>query len=75
MTTKSPAKKAIGKLTPIQILIKKKGSILLKEITFIEKNMSNYKAERKASWKTFKNKMEIDINQIRNSIETLTKTE
>ncbi|MBP8033734.1 MAG: hypothetical protein KAZ71_03995 [Bacteroidia bacterium] len=75
MATKSPAKKAMAKTAPSRILIKKKESILLKEISFIEKNMATYRAERKASWKTFKSKMEADINQIRKSIEVLTQTE
>ncbi len=75
MATKSPAKKAIAKSVPSLILMKKKESILLKEISFIEKNLANYRAERKASWKSFKSKMETDINQIKKSIEALTQTE
>jgi hypothetical protein len=75
MATKAPAKKVIVKSAPSLILIKKKESILLKEITFIEKNLTNYRAERKASWKSFKNKMETDINQIKKSIEALTQNE
>jgi hypothetical protein len=75
MSTKSPAKKAIAKSAPSLILIKKKESILLKEITFIEKNLTNYRAERKANWKSFKSKMETDINQIKRSIEALTQNE
>jgi hypothetical protein len=75
MATKAPAKKAIVKSAPSLILIKKKETILLKEITFIEKNLANYRAERKANWKSFKNKMETDINQIKKSIEALTHNE
>jgi len=75
MATKTPAKKTIVKSAPSLILLKKKESILLKEITFIEKNLANYRAERKASWKSFKSKMELDINQIKKSIEALTQTE
>lgn len=75
MATKSPAKKAIVKSAPSLILIKKKETILLKEITFIEKNLANYRAERKANWKSFKSKMETDINQIKKSIEALTHNE
>ena len=74
MATKAPAKKAIVKSAPSLILIKKKESILLKEVTFIEKNLANYRAERKASWKSFKSKMESDITQIKKSIEALTQT-
>jgi len=75
MSTQTPVKKAIAKSAPSLILIKKKESILLKEITFIEKNLTNYRAERKANWKSFKSKMETDINQIKRSIEALTQNE
>lgn len=54
------------------ILAKKREAILLKEIYFLEKNMSIYKVERKENWKKFKNKMEIDINIIKKSIHELT---
>lgn len=72
---KVAAKKIVEKTAPSLILIKKKEAILLKEVTFIEKNLASYRAERKASWKSFKNKMESDINQIKKSIEALTQTE
>ena len=75
MATKVAAKKTVVKTVPSLILIKKKEAILLKEVTFIEKNLASYRAERKASWKSFKSKMESDINQIRKSIEALTQTE
>lgn len=65
-------KKRVTKTEPGLILIKKKESILLKEISSLEKNMANYKSERKASWKSFKNKMETDLNKIKQSIEALT---
>lgn len=72
MATKVAVKKIMTNVSPSLILIKKKESILLKEISFIEKNMINYKIERKASWKSFKSKMETDINKIKQSIEALT---
>jgi hypothetical protein len=75
MTTKLEGKKLNVPVSPILILIKKKESLLLKEISFLEKNMSDYKAERKASWKTFKNKMETDLNKIRQSIEEISNYE
>jgi hypothetical protein len=75
MATNVAAKKTVVKTAPSFILIKKKEAILLKEVTFIEKNLASYRAERKASWKSFKSKMESDINQIRKSIEALTQTE
>lgn len=72
MATNAAVKKRVTKTAPGLILIKKKESILLKEISFLEKNMANYKSERKASWKSFKNKMETDLNKIKQSIEALT---
>ena len=75
MATNVAVKKTVVKTAPSLILIKKKEAILLKEVTFIEKNLASYRAERKASWKSFKSKMESDINQIRKSIEALTQTE
>ncbi len=53
------------------ILKKKKEAILKKEILFLEKNMANYKAERKSSWKAFKSKMEDDLAKIKRSIDEL----
>lgn len=75
MAVKLAVKKIVAKASPSLILIKKRESILLKEIMFLEKNMTNYKAERKSSWKSFKSKMEADINQIRNSIKALSQSE
>lgn len=72
MATNAAVKKRVTKTAPGLILIKKKESILMKEISFLEKNMENYRAERKASWKSFKNKMETDLNKIKQSIEALT---
>lgn len=69
---KKAVKKIAIKLPVNQILIKKRESILLKEISFLEKNMANYKVERKTNWKSFKNKMEIDLNKIKKSIRELT---
>ncbi len=81
MATKAAVKKAIPeptvkktsfKLPVNQILIKKRESILLKEISFLEKSMAEYKAERKASWKAFKNKIELDLHKIKQSVYELT---
>ena len=69
---KAAVKKTVIKLPMTQILIKKREAILLKEISFLEKNMANYKAERKTNWKSFKNKMEVDLNKIKQSIRELT---
>lgn len=51
---------------------KKAEALLRKEISFLEKNMADYKAERKISWKLFKNKMQGDIDKIKKSINQLT---
>jgi hypothetical protein len=68
-----PKKKWENTKMPVnQILIKKREAILFKEISFLEKNMSNYKLERKANWKLFKNKMEVDLDKIKQSIRELT---
>ena len=72
---KSVIKKTIIKEEPNPILVKKRESILLKELTLLEKNMANYKAERKVSWKSFKSKMETDLSKIRNSIKELSQSE
>ncbi|MCD6018388.1 MAG: hypothetical protein K0S53_1509 [Bacteroidetes bacterium] len=51
---------------------KKTEALLKKEISFLEKNMADYKAERKTSWKLFKSKMQGDIEKIKKSIDELT---
>jgi hypothetical protein len=38
------------------------------EITSLKKVMSDYKVERKANWKTFKKKMNDDIDKIEKSL-------
>jgi phage pi2 protein 07 len=72
MIPKATVKKASVVLPTNQIMIKKREAILLKEISFLEKSMEDYKLERKASWKLFKNKMKADLNQIKKSISELT---
>ncbi len=44
-----------------------------KEIASLKKVMSDYKVERKANWKTFKSKMNDDIDKIEKSLGKLTK--
>jgi hypothetical protein len=44
-----------------------------KEITSLKKVMSDYKVERKANWKTFKKKMNDDIDKIEKSLGSSTK--
>ena len=72
MAIKPTVKKTTLKTSISPILIKKKETILLKDIAFLEKNMANYKVERKSSWKAFKTKMEIDLDTIKQSIAALT---
>ena len=48
--------------------LKKRKTTLEKEISSLKKVMSNYKVERKANWKTFKNKMNDDIDKVEKSI-------
>ena len=54
-----------------KVILKKKEDILHKEILFLQKNMSDYKVERKAQWKIFKHKMDDDIGKIKKSIDEL----
>lgn len=51
---------------------KKAEAVLRKEVSFLEKNMADYKVERKISWKLFKNKMQSDIDKIKKSIDQMT---
>jgi hypothetical protein len=44
-----------------------------KEITSLKKVMNDYKVERKANWKTFKKKMNDDIDKIEKSLGSSTK--
>jgi hypothetical protein len=41
---------------------------LHKELSSLNKLLSDYKVERKANWKSFKNKMNNDIDKIEKSI-------
>jgi hypothetical protein len=42
-----------------------------KELSSLKKLLSDYKVERKASWKKFKTKMNIDIEKIQKSLSKL----
>jgi septal ring factor EnvC (AmiA/AmiB activator) len=59
-------------ITEDKAILKKEKSKLEKEISSLKKVMSDYKVERKANWKTFKNKMNDDIEKIEKSIGKLT---
>ncbi|MEO6305243.1 MAG: hypothetical protein ABIP51_18935 [Bacteroidia bacterium] len=55
----------------LNLMIRKKEAILKKEISFMEKTIADYKAERKTSWNTFKSKMANDLNKIKKSANEL----
>ena len=44
---------------------KKENDNVKKQISSLKKTLKDYKAERKANWKTFKNKMKDDICKIK----------
>ncbi len=58
--------------TEEKTILKKEKSNLENEISSLKKVMSDYKVERKADWKTFKNKMSDDIDTIEKSLGKLT---
>ncbi|MEO7305838.1 MAG: hypothetical protein ABIR78_08645 [Ferruginibacter sp.] len=51
---------------------KKEKSTYHKELSSLKKLLSDYKAERKANWKSFKRKMNDDIGKIEKSINKVT---
>ena len=53
-------------------IMKKEKSIHENEISSLKKVMKDYKVERKANWKTFKNKINDDIDKIEKSLGKLT---
>lgn len=58
--------------TEEKTIMKKEKSIHENEISSLKKVMSDYKIERKANWKTFKNKINDDIDKIEKSLGKLT---
>ena len=58
--------------TEEKTIMKKEKSIHENEISSLKKVMSDYKVERKANWKTFKNKINDDIDKIEKSLGKLT---
>ena len=58
--------------TEEKTILKKEKSNFEKEISSLKKVMSIYKAERKANWKEFKNKMNDDVSKIEKSVDGLT---
>jgi hypothetical protein len=59
--------------TEEKTILKKEKSNHEKEISSLKKVMRDYKVERKENWKTFKNKMNDDIDKIEKSLGKLTK--
>jgi hypothetical protein len=53
-------------------ILKKEKANYHKEILSLKKIVSDYKVERKTNWKSFKNKMNDDIDKIEKSIDKLT---
>ncbi len=49
-------------------IVKKEKLDYEKEITSLKKVMSDYKVDRKANWKSFKNKMNEDIDKLKKSL-------
>ena len=58
--------------TEMKAILKNEKTKFHKEISSAKKSLSNYKAERKADWKEFKNKMNDNINKIEKSVDELT---
>ena len=52
-------------------ILKMEKGILRKEISSLKNNITNFKAERKANWKSFKKKTNDEIDTIRKSIDKL----
>ncbi|MEO7088655.1 MAG: hypothetical protein ABIZ51_07685 [Bacteroidia bacterium] len=59
--------------TEEKTILKKEKSNYVKEISSLKKAMNDYKVERKANWKTFKTKMNNDIDKIEKSVGRLSK--
>ena len=51
--------------------LKEKKVKLQEEISFLKKTITDYKAERKAHWKLFKNKVNEDIGKLKKTVDEL----
>jgi len=51
--------------------LKEEKVMLNSEITAIKRSMADYKAERKLEWKSFKNKFNDDMDEIKKSLKNL----
>ena len=58
--------------TEMKTILKNEKTKLHGEISSAKKSLSDYKAERKADWKEFKNKMNDNIDKIEKSVDELT---
>jgi hypothetical protein len=54
-----------------KVIVKKRESLLHKEILFLKKRIIDYKEERKTSWKLFKSKVNEDIGKLETKIAEL----
>ena len=57
--------------TEMKAILKNEKTKLHEEISSAKKCLSDYKAERKADWKEFKNKMNDNIDKIEKSMDKL----
>jgi uncharacterized FlgJ-related protein len=60
-------------ITAKKTILKKEKLNPEEEISSLKKAMNDYKVERKANWKAFKNKMNDDIDKIEKSLGISTK--
>ena len=58
--------------TELKDALKNDKNKLREEMTSLKKFMTDYKIERKAAWKLFKNKMKNDLGRIGRSLDELT---
>lgn len=65
--------KTAKKIVPAKITLQKEILSYENNISSLKKELNDYKLERKAEWKIFKNKMEADIAKIEKSMHKLTK--
>jgi len=55
----------MAKKTEVKKALKKSKALVKKEISSLKKDLNDYKKERQADWKSFKNKINDDINKLK----------
>ncbi len=55
----------MSKKIEVKTTLKKSKAKIKKEISSLKKVMNDYKIERRANWKSFKNKMTADIDKLK----------